>query len=247
MYSAITNDLGFIRHRHEGKITGLAAYGNADVQRLGLQNLIRYDRNKHRFISREIAAHHKDIQSKSSYFYPLLDKFSREDLSAVVQKIFEQVICEFIKDAADVASKKGFSSRNICLAGGCFANVRLNQKVLDLDLFDNIFIFPAMGDGGLSAGAALYFYHSLSENDDKSVSELDHTYLGGKPFPDAEIESVLKKHQLAYTKYDTIEEEIGKLLAKGKVVARFNGCNGIWAKSFGKQVYSRCPIRCIHK
>ena len=36
MYSAITYDLGFTRLRHEGKITGLAAYGNHDIKEMGL-------------------------------------------------------------------------------------------------------------------------------------------------------------------------------------------------------------------
>ena len=62
MYSAITHDLGFKRHRHEGKITGLAAYGNPDLKRLNLENLLKYNYKKKRFISKRIAEHSKDLQ-----------------------------------------------------------------------------------------------------------------------------------------------------------------------------------------
>src|SRR5690606_15049738 len=64
MYSAITHDLGFKRHRHEGKITGLAAFGNPDAKKIGLENLIKYNKNKHRFISKQIAEHHKNLLGK---------------------------------------------------------------------------------------------------------------------------------------------------------------------------------------
>ena len=43
MYSALTHDLGFKRHRHEGKITGLAAFGNPDISRLGLDQLLEFN------------------------------------------------------------------------------------------------------------------------------------------------------------------------------------------------------------
>ena len=240
MYSAITHDLGFKRHRHEGKITGLAAYGNADTERLGLQHLIRYDRNKHRFISKSIAAHHKNLETKSTYFHPLLEQFSREDVAATVQHIFEEVILDFIDDAANIAATKGAKSRNICLAGGCFANVKLNQKILEMEWFDNIFIFPAMGDGGLSAGAALYHFHQ-NTGADKKISEVKHVYLGGA-FSNLEIESSLKEKGLSYTEYEHVEEEVGRLLAEGKVIARFNGAMEYGPRALGNRSILAAPF-----
>ncbi len=241
IYSAITYDLGFKRHRHEGKITGLAAYGRPDIEGMGLQNLIRYDRKKHRFISRAVAAHHVDLNTKSAYLYPLLKAYSREDVSATVQEIFEKVTLDFIEDAAQEAARRGFRSRNICLAGGCFSNVKLNQRVLDMGLFDNILIYPAMGDGGLGSGAALYYHYQQYPHTDKKISEIDHVYLGAS-FSTAEMRAAIEKHHLGYTRHDNIEEIVGQLLAEGKVVARFEGAMEYGPRALGNRSILAAPF-----
>lgn len=241
MYSAVTNDLGFRRLRHEGKITGLAAFGNPDYKRLGLENLIRYDAQKHRFISKQIAEHHKDLNSKSTYFFPLLEKYGKEDLAACTQAIFENVILDFVKDAHALALRKGFQPKNICLAGGCFTNVKLNQRILETGLFENIFIYPAMGDEGLSAGAALNTYYRDAAVSDKHRSVIDNVYLGGA-FSDAEIEKALNEFSLKYTRYENVEEVIGKLLADGKIVGRFNGKMEYGPRALGNRSIIGAPF-----
>ena len=221
MYSAITHDLGFKRHRHEGKITGLAAFGNPDIKKIGLENLIKYNKKKHRFISKGIALHHKDLLGKSPYFGPLLDKVSKEDLAAVTQEIFEKEVLEFVKDAYEVAQTKGYKFNKICLAGGCFANVKLNQRIFQLGLFDDIYVFPAMGDDGLSAGAALLEYYKKNPSSAKNKSNQDNVYLGAK-FSDEQIKAALESFKLKYERFDDIEVKVAELLAKSKVVARYN-------------------------
>ena len=39
--------------------------------------------------------------------------------------------------------------------GGLFANVKLNQKINELDWVDEIYIMPPMGDEGLALGACI--------------------------------------------------------------------------------------------
>src|SRR5262249_2889753 len=48
-------------------------------------------------------------------------------------------------------------SRRLGLSGGLFANVRLNRAIAEHCPIDEVFIFPAMGDGGLPGGAGLGF------------------------------------------------------------------------------------------
>lgn len=241
MYSALTHDLGFKRHRHEGKITGLAAFGNPDLKRLGLENLLKYDNKKHRFISKRVANHHKQLKERSDYFYPLLEKFTREDLAAATQKIFEDEVVKFIEDAFALAKQKGFSLNKICLAGGCFANVKLNQRILETKLFDDIFVFPAMGDDGLSAGAALLTYYKLDKKANRDNSKISDIYLGGE-FTEQEIEEALKSYKLKYRRADNVETEIAKILADGKVVARFNGRMEYGPRSLGNRSVIAAPF-----
>ena len=51
-------------------------------------------------------------------------------------------------------------ARRLALAGGLFANVRLNRLLAESLPLDEVFIFPAMGDDGLPVGAALALLHA---------------------------------------------------------------------------------------
>ena len=50
-----------------------------------------------------------------------------------------------------------FPSKHLGVAGGVFANVRLNRLLAEQLGLDEIFIFPAMGDEGLPVGSALIY------------------------------------------------------------------------------------------
>ena len=240
MYSAITHDMGFIRHRHEGKITGLAALGKPLQEKMGLDNLMKYSSSRHRFISPSVARHARNLNSVSSYFGPLFKNHSRADLAATVQHIFEEVILEFVTDAYRSATRAGFTTRNICLSGGCFANVRLNQKIAELDFFDNLYVFPAMGDGGLAAGAAIQHYYNSGRRE-RNASKLKHVYIGSD-FSEAQMEAALKKANLSYSRPAEPEKEVARLLAEGKVIGRFNGAMEYGPRALGNRSILGAPF-----
>lgn len=241
MYSAVTHDLGFKRHRHEGKITGLAAYGDPDLKEMGLDNLIRYNKKKHRFISKKVAAHSRDLYKNSDYFAPLLEKFGKENLAAAAQILLERETLEFVRDAYATAKKMGYDVNDICLAGGVFANVKLNQRIKNLEECNNLFVYPAMGDDGLSGGAALYTYYKLNPSKDKAASEIQDIYKGGE-FSDKEIEKALVKANLQFERFENVEVEIGKILADSKVVGRFNGKMEYGPRSLGNRSIIASPF-----
>ena len=56
---------------------------------------------------------------------------------------------------------------NVCLSGGVFANVKLNQRINELKLVKNLFVQPAMGDMGIPLGSLL-FEMSKQENFQKT-------------------------------------------------------------------------------
>jgi carbamoyltransferase len=75
---------------------------------------------------------------------------------------------------------KRTGARRLALAGGLFANVRLNRLLAETLPLDEVFIFPAMGDDGLSVGCALAF---LQQRDGTAAwlshrHRLDDVYLG---------------------------------------------------------------------
>ena len=71
-------------------------------------------------------------------------------------------------------------ARKLALAGGLFANVRLNRLLAETLPLDEVFIFPAMGDDGLSVGGALTFLHERDGTETwlRHRHRLDNVYLG---------------------------------------------------------------------
>lgn len=147
-YGRITALLGYQPHRHEGKVTGLAAHGDPSIHLSLMQEMIRFEGGK------LIAVNGKWYRPFYSNFSPELKERIKsakpEDIAAAAQKHLENLVCEVISYYLDKTGEK-----YVCLAGGVFANVLANQKILELEQVENIFVQPHMGDGGLALGAAV--------------------------------------------------------------------------------------------
>jgi len=223
-YAYVTHLCGFRANIHEGKITGLSASGEPRYLNI-FRDLIEYDNGQITNIGN--VYYHSAIKA-------LLDRlpsdWRREDLSASIQQHLEDVAVPYIQYWIRRSGK-----RNVCLSGGVFANVLLNQKVAALAECDNIFIVPGMGDGGLAVGAA---YDALRAQRDKSTNgtrkPFSHAYLGPS-FSDEEIERELQDTGVEYQRYDDIEKVAANLLHEGKVVARFNGAMEFGPRALGNR------------
>lgn len=220
-YSSITVMLGFKQSRHEGKITGLAAYGTPDSAAYNvLKDTVSYNL-KDGGIKFHLSEKIPFPLYPLFYSYPfvlqykkMLQNFKREDVAAAAQRRLEEVVHEFIQHW--VNSTKVF---DVVAAGGIFANVKLNQKVLEMPEVNSLFIHPAMGDDGLALGAALY---ALSSVEPLDPVKLTHVYFGPE-YDDVEIENALGEDNIQYEKVNNIEKYIGSLLSEGKVIGRFDG------------------------
>ena len=84
-------------------------------------------------------------------------------------------------------------ARKLALAGGVFANVKLNQRLYELEEVDEIYIHPNMGDGGNAVGSALQLAHEAGENG--STAAMGDVYLGPS-YSDGEIEAELRRRGL---------------------------------------------------
>lgn len=243
-YMIITEILGFISGRHEGKVTGLAALGkyNEKLEKIFI-DFIKYDTKKSDFYSKYVAYEINDYISKkwdngfnpnhetNSFdeelylaqkekqllsFRKPLKGFSREDIAFAAQKRLEDIVLEHV-----INTVKQTKIRNLTLAGGVFANVKLNQRIQELDCVNSIYIFPAMSDSGLSVGAALYTEYSILKNK-FYPNRLETMYLG-KEYKNSEIKTILESNNIEYKKPNNIAKEIAKEIASGKIVAHFNG------------------------
>ena len=86
-YSYITKVLGFRPVRHEGKISGLAAFGDATSTAALIGQRIRYDETKQRF---HVAGFYK--RPEVQWLAQNLKPFSREDVAAGVQAVLEETV-----------------------------------------------------------------------------------------------------------------------------------------------------------
>ena len=113
-YAQVTEALGFKPTRHEGKIVGLAAYGNSNILFEEVYRRFKEVNSSYRYICGLDMEYCKDLAKR----------FRREDISAAYQTVLEKVVTNMIAEYA-----KKYQEKNIVLAGGVTANVKMNQKI----------------------------------------------------------------------------------------------------------------------
>lgn len=145
MYGITTEICGFKKNKHEGKITGLAAFGepkeaNRIIDLYHIQNDAR------------IIPKFKNYKELRAILQNIYNVHGREILSASAQKALEELTLASIKKLQEL-----YSFSNIGLSGGVCSNVRLNQKISELEGIKDVFIFPPMTDEGLVVGYILSY------------------------------------------------------------------------------------------
>jgi carbamoyltransferase len=212
-YGYITHLCGFKAHKHEGKITGLAAYGTpAYVD--ALKRFITYEDG--RTVNKGQVFYRAAVRALEKALPP---SFSREDLASSMQQVLEEVGCSYIQHWV---GKTGCG--DLALAGGVFANVKFNQRVHELENVSSIFIHPGMGDEGLAVGAAFALgARSSSDSGAKSSSHRLADVYFGPSYSEQEIASAIAQEGLQAEYRRDIERGIAELLAQGYVVCRFDG------------------------
>lgn len=205
-YESVTSALGYKAGRHEGKIVGLAAYGDPEV----LTKLVLG-----RF--RESPGEFAFTESNNVYFPRYLaTEFPKIDIAAAYQRALEIVATHYVRYYVEQTGIE-----NIALSGGVVANVKLNQRIFEIPGVSRIFIYPNMGDGGTGTGAAFLAGRRDFEPDERRVS-YENVYFGPE-YSERRIERALREAGLEFEHLTPIEPAIARLIHQGRVVARFNG------------------------
>jgi carbamoyltransferase len=202
-YEHVTSGLGFKPSRHEGKIVGLAAYGNPEYLRQTLLD---------RF---ECANGDIRIRAAMNYLFTraLAGHFAKRDVAAAYQHVLEEVTQTMVRYWL---AKTGL--KKVAVSGGVHANVKLNQRIREIEGVEDVFVYPNMGDGGCGTGAAmLVFNHAAFAG-----RTLDHVYFGPE-YSEREIAATLRREGLHFERLDDIEERLAQLLTEDCIIGRFNG------------------------
>ena len=171
-----------------------------------------------------------DFSFLNNFVSPYFEKRNSEseleqchcNLGLAIQKITEEVVIKMASEA-----KRLTGSKNLCLAGGVALNCVANGKLINENIFENIFIQPAAGDAGGALGAALSAYY-IYFNKERSVISPDamHGSYLGPQFSDIDIKLAAKKFNAKYKHKEKISEAaqtVAQLIAEGNVVGWFQG------------------------
>ncbi|MBK7643014.1 MAG: carbamoyltransferase [Planctomycetes bacterium] len=202
-YECVTSSLGFSPDRHAGKIVGLAAYGDPRVLAEALLSRVEFGdegdfrlyQNLNVHFSRHLASH-----------FPMID------VAAAYQYVLELVAARLVRHWV---RKTGCA--NVVLSGGVTANVKMNQRIHEVEEVEQTFVYPNMGDGGCGTGLAL-----LWSAKERKLESYTNAYYGPE-FTPAQIEAELKRADLRYERPADLVREVATRVHSGEVIGRFSG------------------------
>ncbi|MBF7730153.1 carbamoyltransferase C-terminal domain-containing protein [Pseudomonas sp. N040] len=229
-YAYATSACGFKPNRHEGKLTGLAAFGQPLVA-AQIVALFPVDDNGH--IHSELANH----RALHDALAQLFEGLSNEDIAASIQVATEQVIVNWLQ-----ALLKKYPARYIAMSGGVFSNVRLNQLVAALPGIEEVFIFPAMGDEGLPVGACVDYWIASQGLARLTRDRLTHLYYGW-PYSGEDLLSAGERLGFRVERSPEHVQQTAQLLADNRVGAIFYGAMEMGPRALGARTILASPAK----
>ena len=212
LYGHTTISLGWKINKDEGKTVGLAGNGSYNEKLYkyfeqifkndGIHFYPHNPEGKTRFITEKL---------KEKGWYNT--KEQKADIAYNMQLLVENEMIKFFNNL----NKLYPEYRKLCVAGGLFANVKLNQKINELDWVDEMYVVPPMGDNGLAIGCALLKSYELGE---REIKRLDNVFLGIS-YTDDEIEYASRNYNFIREPY--VISDVANELDKGKIVGFFKG------------------------
>ena len=165
-----------------------------------------------------------DTDSGKPYFRAWL-----VDLAYKVQVELENILCELVTHAV-----KETGIKKLCLAGGVALNSVANYKIFRRCSLEDIFIFPAAGDNGISAGCALWGYsQSAKKEERKSLG----TACLGRSYSDFAVDAAIslygKSIKVEKLSQKNMIERVAQSLSEGNIVARFEGGSEFGPRALG--------------
>lgn len=230
-YETVTGALGFIPRRHEGKLTGLAAFGRPVLaDKIGAHFSVDH--------GGRIRSDFRDFDDMHDTIRNLAASISREDAAASIQRVLEDKMLQSIERLLH-----RHNARHLGLAGGVFANVRLNRVLAEKRPIDEIFIYPAMGDEGMPAGGALSYLLQRDGLDRwlEHRRELHDVYLG-RDYTDA-IDGVLNTAQGIRRTAEAPVEGAARRLNAGEIGAIYTGRMEYGPRALGARSILANPSR----
>jgi len=241
LYSAFTAFLGFRVNDGEYKVMGMAGYGKPRYEHKIRKTFRQLKDGSIRLNLSYFRFHTGADRMYTERFVEEFAECNRNDLGASIQKVTEDVILEMM---TKIAQKTGES--NLVYGGGVGLNSVINGLVTKRTPFKKLFIFPAAGDDGASAGAALYTYHHVLGN--KKRTRLTTVFFGSE-YTDTDIRAFLTKRGVPYRvmREDRLLDYVTDALLAGKVIGWFEGRSEFGPRALGHRTILADPVNSAMK
>lgn len=249
LYTAFCQFIGFDRYGDEGKVMGLAPYGEP-VYNDFFEHAVKFTNDGFELDLRYFNHHTQGVETgRDEYGSPaitplytrkLIEQFGEarrhgdeitqrdKDIAASLQRRLEEA---FVHLANLLHRKTGLA--DLCLAGGVTLNGVANARLLKGTPFERIFIQPAAGDDGTALGAAAW----LSARAGFERFEMKHAAWGSR-FSESEIREALNDSdgfEAVELPKDELLNQTAGLIAEGKVVGWFQGAMEWGPRALGQR------------
>jgi len=257
-YAALTQWLGFPEYGDEGKVMGLAPYGDASPHMKAMRDVLQTDGDLFA-LGLDYFTHDKEGVDMTwdegsprigrIYSDKLVETFgpARErggemtkhyqDVAAALQKRLEEVYLHVVDR---LQARTGMT--NLCLAGGVALNAVANGRIRPETGFEGLYVQPAAGDSGTAVGAAYYVWNQELGRPRGFV--MTHAYTGPQYSEDdyaAAVEAAGLEAELLED--DVLFRSVAERIAAGDVVGWFQGRMEFGPRALGHRSIVADPRR----
>ena len=254
VYGAVTEYLGFHFASGEGKVMGLAPYGNPNAPMAAgngrfksyvdaFRDVIRLTPDGGYEVDLSYFAYHYKGRPHwfTQKFYDTFGParaFNGEmnqhymDLSAGLQLRTEEVglhLAKWLKDQT--------GAQALCMAGGVALNAVMNGRIVASGMYKDVCVHPAANDAGTAIGACFWLWNTKLRQPRKYVFE--HAYFGPE-WSDADYAAAIKKiippgSEVKVEKNEKAPEIAAKMLSEGKIISWFQGRMEMGPRALGNR------------
>jgi carbamoyltransferase len=257
-YAALTQWLGFPEYGDEGKVMGLAPYGDPSPHMKAMRDVLQTDGDLFA-LGLDYFTHDKEGVDMTwdegsprigrIYSDKLVETFGParergaemtkhyEDVAAALQKRLEEVYLHLVDR---LQARTGMT--NLCLAGGVALNAVANGRIRPETGFEGLYVQPAAGDSGTAVGAAYYVWNQELGRPRSFV--MTHAYTGPQ-YSEDEYAAAVQAAGLTAERLedDVLFRSVAERIAAGDVVGWFQGRMEFGPRALGHRSIVADPRR----
>lgn len=253
VYAAVTGWLGFRPNNGEGKVMGLAPYGDDRFVRrfreiLGLDSGVSgSDGGDRALYSVDGTWFDYTLDTPERVSARFLDAFGPARGAGQEVTDVHRAVAHGLQAATEEAllglarrlhGATGLSA--VVMAGGVAMNSAANGRLERDGPFSQVWIQPSAGDGGTAVGAALAVWHEIAGGEARHRWTSDRF---GPAFSAEECRDALRRGGWSWEEPDDVAADTADALARGELVGWFQGRAELGMRSLGGRTILADPRR----